>query len=136
MIELADTSAWTTRHRDRQVAADFDARTERGDIATCRPVVLELLRTARDAPMFDATLAGLNRLRDLPIARREWDRAADVMRALVAGGRHRHVKMPDLLVAAAAEAAEVPVLHYDRDFELIAEVTGQPVRAIAPLGSL
>jgi hypothetical protein len=25
---------------------------------------------------------------------------------------------------------------YDRDFEVIATVTGQPVRAIAPLGSL
>jgi hypothetical protein len=42
----------------------------------------------------------------------------------------------DLLIAAAAESAGVPVLHYDRHFELIAEVTGQPVRAIAPLGSL
>ncbi|MBA3429254.1 MAG: VapC toxin family PIN domain ribonuclease, partial [Actinobacteria bacterium] len=42
----------------------------------------------------------------------------------------------DLLIAAAAELAELPVLHYDRDFELIADVTRQPVRAIAPLGSL
>ena len=46
------------------------------------------------------------------------------------------MKIPDLLIAAAAELAEVPVCHYDRDFELIADVTGQPVRAIAPLGSL
>ena len=36
----------------------------------------------------------------------------------------------------AAERAEIPVLHYDRHFELIASITGQPVRAIAPLGSL
>jgi predicted nucleic acid-binding protein len=42
----------------------------------------------------------------------------------------------DLLVAAAAELAGVPVCHYDRHFEVIAEVTGQPVRAIAPLGTL
>jgi predicted nucleic acid-binding protein len=49
---------------------------------------------------------------------------------------HRQVRLPDLLIAAAAEAAEVPVLHYDRHFEVIAEVTGQPVRALAPLGSL
>jgi hypothetical protein len=28
------------------------------------------------------------------------------------------------------------VCHYDADFDLIAEVTGQPVRAIAQLGSL
>jgi predicted nucleic acid-binding protein len=39
------------------------------------------------------------------------------------------------VIAAAAESAEVPVLH-DRHFELIAEVTGQPLPAIAPLGSL
>jgi hypothetical protein len=39
-------------------------------------------------------------------------------------------------VPAAAERVGLPVLHYDRDFELIAAVTGQPVRAIAPLGSL
>ena len=136
MIELADTSAWTTRHRDSDVAADFAARGKRGEIATCRAVVLELLRTARDETSFATTLEGLNAFRDLPIRRREWDRAADVMHALLAGGRHRQVKLTDLLVAAAAEAAEVPVLHYDRDFELIAEVTGQPVRAIAPLGTL
>ena len=43
---------------------------------------------------------------------------------------------PDLLIAAAAERAELAVLHYDRHFELIAEVTGQPVRALAPLGSI
>jgi predicted nucleic acid-binding protein len=46
------------------------------------------------------------------------------------------MRIPDLLIAAAAEFAGMPVSHYDRDFELIAEVTGQPVRAIAPLGSL
>ncbi len=46
------------------------------------------------------------------------------------------VPFADLLIAAAAEAAEVPGLHYDRHFELIAEVTGQAVRPIAPLSSL
>lgn len=49
---------------------------------------------------------------------------------------HRQVGIPELLIAAAAELAELTLLHYDRDFELITEVTGQPVRALAPLGSL
>jgi predicted nucleic acid-binding protein len=49
---------------------------------------------------------------------------------------HRRVKHPDLLIAAAAESAGVPVLHYDRDFEAIAAVTGQPMRWIAPMGSV
>ncbi len=101
-------------------------------------VVLELLRTARNVEELARARDDFDQLRDLPIRRREWDRAADVMHALAerAGGQHRRVRLPDLLVAAAAEAAEVPVLHYDRDFDVIAQVTGQPVRAIAPLGSL
>jgi predicted nucleic acid-binding protein len=137
-MELADTSAWTVRHRDPATHAAFDERVQRGEIATCRQVVLELLLTATDGTSFENLTVGLNGLRDYPIRRREWDRAADVMAVLLARGAlgHRQVKLPDLLVAAAAESAEVPVLHYDRDFELIAEVTGQPLRALAPLGSL
>lgn len=138
MIELADTTAWTKHHRVRALATDFDARLARGEIATCPIVVLELLRTALDAVAFAELRADLARLRNLAIRRREWDRAADVMQTLAERGplHHRQVTIPDLLIAAAAESAEVPVLHYDRDFELIAEVTGQPMRALAPLGSL
>lgn len=97
-----------------------------------------MLLAPRTSAEFESTLAGLDDLRDFPIRRREWDRAADVMHALLGRGplHHRSVKLPDLLIAAAAESAEVPVLHYDRHFERIAEVTGQPMRALAPLGSL
>jgi predicted nucleic acid-binding protein len=49
---------------------------------------------------------------------------------------HKQVKIADLLVAAAAESAGVEVLHYDADFEVIAVVTGQPIRWLAPRGSL
>ena len=136
MIELADTSAWTARLRDPELDADFASRVERGKIGTCRQVVLEVLFASRDAQSFVDAQDGLNELRDFPIRRREWDRAADVMFALLERGRHRSVTFPDLLVAATAESAEVPVLHYDRDFEAIAEITGQSVRALAPLGSL
>jgi predicted nucleic acid-binding protein len=137
-MELADTSAWTVRHRDPAMRADFDERVARGEIGTCRQVVLELLLTATDTRSFEALENGLDGLRDYPIRRREWERAARVMALLLERGAlgHRRVKLPDLLVAAAAESAEVPVLHYDHDFELIAEITGQPTRSLAPLGSL
>jgi predicted nucleic acid-binding protein len=46
------------------------------------------------------------------------------------------VKHPDLLIAAAAEAAGVAVVHYDEDYDRIADVTGQETRWIAPRGSL
>lgn len=138
MIELADTSAWTKHHLDARIAAEFDGSVRTGQIATCRIVVLELLRTARNAKELVRIREDLDQLRDLPIRRRDWDRAADVMHALAErrGGQHRQVRIPDLLIAATAEAAEVPVLYYDHHFELIAQVTGQPLRALAPLGSL
>jgi len=97
-----------------------------------------LLRSARDASEFAAIQEELSALAEIPIGQREWQRAEDVFFGLAELGplHHRGVKLPDLLVAAAAERAELPVLHYDRHFELIASITGQPVRAIAPLGSL
>ncbi len=36
------------------------------------------------------------------------------------------MSIPDLLIAATAELAQLTILHADRDFELIAEITGQP----------
>lgn len=97
-----------------------------------------MLQSARGGVEFAEVRDTLDALRDLPIRRREWDRALDVMHALAEQTPLGHRRMPlvDLLVAAAAESAEVPVLHYDRHFERIAEITGQPHRALAPLGSL
>jgi predicted nucleic acid-binding protein len=99
---------------------------------------MELLWSARDHPDFLAIRAELQALPRLAIGRRVWRRATDVFEALAATGplHHRQVRIPDLLIAAAAELAEIPVCHYDADFETIAAVTGQPLRAIATLGSL
>jgi hypothetical protein len=51
--------------------------------------------------------------------------AVDIQAALWRGGRMRSVGLPDLLIAAVAERERVTVLHYDGDYELIAQVTGQ-----------
>lgn len=101
-------------------------------------VRLELLWSARDAPHAARIRSGLDALREAPMGERVWRRATDVLELLAERGplHHREVGLPDLLIAAAAELAELPVLHYDRDFDVIAAVTGQPVRTIAPLGSL
>ena len=101
-------------------------------------VKLELLWTSRDHQHFMTMRDRLEALREISIGKRVWRRATDVFEQLAAYGplHHRQVELPDLLIAAAAELAELPVCHYDGHFELIAEVTGQPLRAIAPLGSL
>jgi predicted nucleic acid-binding protein len=97
-----------------------------------------ILHTARNVEEFRALRGDLDALPFCPIGVDEWTRALDISELLAERGgmHHREVPLNDLLVAAAAEAAGMPVLHYDRHFERIAEVTGQPVRAIAPLGSL
>ncbi len=46
------------------------------------------------------------------------------------------MKHADLLIAACAEAAGLTLVHYDQDFDAIAAVTGQPMRWVAPQGSL
>lgn len=62
-------------------------------------------------------------------------RALQVQR-LLAERSQRGRKIPDLLVAAAAESLDVAVLHYDSDFDLITAVTGQRCTWVVPAGSL
>lgn len=59
------------------------------------------------------------------------DRALVVQTLLADSGRHRAPSVPDLIVAATAELAGLVVLHLDKDFELIAEITGQPTEKIS-----
>lgn len=54
------------------------------------------------------------------------DRALEVQALLMARGKHRAPGIPDLLIAATAELSGLTVLHVDKDFELIASLTGQP----------
>ena len=137
-MELADTSAWAVRHRSEPILREFARLLERGAIATCDAVVFELLRGERDHASVVARRDDLDALRSLPIGERVWRRALDIIELLAARGplHHRPFPLADVLVAAAAERADVPVLHYDGHFDAIASVTGQPVRALAPLGSL
>jgi len=54
------------------------------------------------------------------------DRAVEVLTALADRGQHRAPSVPDMIIAATAELAGLTVLHCDKDFDLIASVTGQP----------
>jgi predicted nucleic acid-binding protein len=60
--------------------------------------------------------------RKIPVTEEIFGRAIDVQGELSKSGRHR-VPIPDLLVAAAAEAGGLTVLHYDGDYDIIASVT-------------
>jgi predicted nucleic acid-binding protein len=140
LTELADTSAWVWSRRveDPEVRGAFDSALVDGEVATCDMVRIELLSSARNPQDFVEIREELTTLPDCPIGKEQWERALSVYEQLSAreGSRQRSVKHPDLLIAAAAEAAGMTVLHYDEDYDRIAEVTGQPVRWLAPKGSL
>lgn len=59
------------------------------------------------------------------------DRAVEVQTLLADRGHHRGPGVPDLLVAATAELAGLVVLHVDKDFDTIAELTGQALERLA-----
>jgi predicted nucleic acid-binding protein len=59
------------------------------------------------------------------------DRAVEVLRLLAARGHHRGPSIPDLMIAALAETAGLTVLHHDKHFDLVSEITGQPVEHLA-----
>jgi predicted nucleic acid-binding protein len=107
---------------------------EEGKVGRCGVFHLEALFSARDPHRINDHL--VRALPLVPTHQADFDRAAEVMLLLADQGQHRAVGAADLVLAAVAERAGLTVLHYDRDFEHIAGVTGQRVEAVVPLGSL
>ena len=132
---LADTSAW---HWSRVPAAHaaLQAELDAGTVATCAIIDAELIVSARGPADADALAAERRALRWLPTPDDVWDTMLATQRALVSSARHRMVKIPDLVIAAVAQRHGATVLHYDSDYDAIAEITGQPVRWLVPRGSL
>jgi predicted nucleic acid-binding protein len=137
MPELVDTSVWA-RQFHPQVRPWFARQLVAGEIAVCGPIRLELLHSARDLKEFQAKRHALEFLPDATIGTREWARAIQAYELLAGIGRqhHRSVRHSDLLIAVAAEAAGITLVHYDQDFDAIQTVTGQSMRWIAPRGTL
>ena len=57
-------------------------------------------------------------------------RAVEIQMLLADRGQHRGPSIPDLLIAATAEIARLTVLHVDKDFDLIAAITGQSIERL------
>lgn len=107
-----------------------------GRIATCALVDLELLVTARSAADHEELWFERQLLPRAPLTEECASRAIEVQGELARAARHRQIPITDLLIAAAAEAAGLTVMHYDRDFDAIAQVTGQPTEWVVPPGTV
>jgi predicted nucleic acid-binding protein len=122
-VILVDTSAWIEFLRDtgspacRRVDALLDE-----DLATCDPIVMEVLAGARD----DQHLAALRRLLAravvLPTGPEHYEQAAALYRSCRRQGETVR-RMLDCLIAAVAIAEGVPLLHADSEFEALARHT-------------
>lgn len=131
---LADKSV-LARLSQPLVRQQWESLSERGLIVTCSIVEMELIISATSPADRDLIREYQRGFDKLPMPDEIWDRAIQVQCELVSTGSHRSVKIPDLLVAATAERNQVGVLHYDRDFDRIAEVTGQETRWVVPPGT-
>jgi predicted nucleic acid-binding protein len=121
-----------TRLGASTTAAVWAERIQRGMVRIATVTLLEVGYSARSATDIRAGLHGPP-VSSMPI---EYatpvaeDRAVQVLRHLADRGHHRASSVPDLLIAAIAESAGLVVLHNDKDFDLISEVTGQPVQRL------
>jgi predicted nucleic acid-binding protein len=134
---LADTSALARLLRHDNAYDTWEREIDAGTVAICPIVELELLYTARSK-------AERERLMGLLETAFAWvvmpdgvfDRAAEVQALLTARGAHRSAGPVDLLTGATAELHGMALVHYDRDFDQIAKLTGQPTQWLAEPGSV
>ena len=132
---LIDKSA-LARMQHRAVAERLAPIIESGEAATCSIVDLEVLYSTRDREEHSRVRARRAlAYRKVDLTEAVFNRAIDIQGLLARRGRHR-LPIPDLIIAAAAEAARMTVLHYDADFDTIAAVTGQDMEWVVPRGSL
>lgn len=132
---LADTSALARMHH-AAVDAALSPLIEAGLVALCGMVELELLYSARSPADYARRRQQLREgFESLAMPDEAWDRALDTQETLAGKAAHRGAALPDLLIAATAERHGVTVLHYDHEYDLIATVTGQPMRWIVPRGT-
>ena len=131
---LVDTSV-LKRLGNTDVRAVVEPLAAAGELARATICDLEVGYSARNAEEWDKLRDALGAFEPVDTTAAHIRRALQVQR-LLAQRSQRGRKIPDLLVAAAAEELNVAVLHYDVDFDLIAAVTGQRSEWVVAAGSI
>jgi predicted nucleic acid-binding protein len=131
---LVDTSAFA-RLTKPAVAAVFAPLAAQGHVALCAPVAFELGYAARNPADYRQLADRLASFPSVPTTDADHRRALEIQATLAAGSQHRALSLVDGLVAAIAEGRGLVALHYDADFERIAEITGVAQQWVVPRGS-
>ena len=130
---LLDTSV-VKRLQYLEVRSVIESLAASGELGRSSICDLEVGYSARNAKEWDQLVGALDAFQAVDITAAHLRRALQVQRLLAARSQ-RGRKIPDLLIAAAAEELEAIVLHYDADFDLIGSVTGQRCQWVVPPGS-
>jgi predicted nucleic acid-binding protein len=131
---LVDTSVFA-RLTKPAVAAAFALLAAGRQVALSNPVAFELGYAARNPVDYREVVDRLQSFPAIPTTDADHQRALEVQAALAARSQHRALPLVDALIVATAEARGLTVLHYDGDFELVAQITGQPHEWIVPRGT-
>lgn len=131
---LVDTSVLIRASID-QVGDRLEQLQLAGKIWTCRVVDLELVYSARKKDV-SKLAAGRRTFPEAPVTPIVMERALAVAELLAEQGQHQGAKPADLIIAAAAEAQDLTLLHYDDGYDRIGAVTGQQTRWVAERGTL
>lgn len=132
---LIDKSAWV-RLGDPGVAPRWPAALVSGALAVTGVGMIEILLGSRTASDFTIDRSDLDAMPRVALTERVIDRAFEVQGLMIRAGTHRAPSPADLILAACAELNGLIVLHYDKDFDLIAAVTAQPVEWLAQPGQI
>jgi predicted nucleic acid-binding protein len=135
-IYLGDTSVFVYQARDAAVGRRFEGLLANGRLAACQMTALEYLNNAPNPQAYELVWDGFQGMRWVDVTSDVMNRALAVHRRLGEKSQHRHFRLPDLIIAATAELNGATVLHYDADYDRIAEITGQSTEWVAPKGSL
>lgn len=117
------------------VAAAFTRLAVAGEIALTAPVIFELGVAARGPADHEAVMDRLGAYDYIPTTDADHRRALEIQALMAEKSQHRQLSLVDALVAAVAGARQLIVLHYDGDFEAVAELTGQAQRWIVERGT-
>ena len=134
LTHLIDTSVATRLNRE-PVEQRLLLAVSRKRIGRTRLTDLERGFSARNSHEWDTLVGGLGTFPLVAIEDGDLRAALDVQRRLAANSQ-RGRKLPDLIIAAAAQRLDLTVLHYDVDFDLIAAETGQKSEWVVPRGSI
>ena len=122
-MTLVDTTVWIdlfAGHNTTQVSVFESLVGKREDICLCGVILTEILQGIKDEKEYSRTESVLSNLLYLPMERNTFLLAANIYRTM----RSKDITIRnsvDCMIAAVCIENRIPILHNDKDFDLIAK---------------